>query len=194
MIGYLTGKVIKKYEKNVILDVHGVGYEVRGNTNFLSTVAENEPISVFIHTHVRENDITPHGFLTEAEKTLFLQLISVSGIGPKTGLELLNQPVEMLKSAIFTGDKVMLAKTPGLGTKTAEKIILELKNKVVPSSSEKGKLTSDTSYASEVIDALENLGYTRHQITVGLEKLDKTNATAERLITAFLKKSYKEIG
>ncbi len=197
MIGYLTGTVIKKYEKYVILDVHGVGYAIKGNTNFLSTVGENgnENVSVFIHTHVREDDITLYGFLTSAEKELFLQLISVSGVGPRTALEVLNTPLPLLTQAIFTEDKALLSKVPGIGTKTAEKIILELKNKVKFSSGNLSTATKNVGQnipqalrvENEVFEALERLGYNRQQISISLREMDNTLKTSEEIITAFLK-------
>lgn len=187
MIAHLTGTVLKKLEKSVILDVNGVGYEVRGNTNLISEVVENRTVSVFIHTHVREDEITLYGFLTAQEKELFMQLIGVSGVGPKTALGILSTPLPLLTQAIFTEDTAFLSKVPGIGKKTAEKIILELKNKVKPvriAATDKG---IENSELGEVYDALENLGFNRQQISLGLKHIELLDKTTEELITAFLK-------
>ena len=192
MIAYLRGLILQKLEKSLILDVQGVGYAVKSNNNLLSTVKVKEDIEVFIHTHVREDDISLYGFGTYAELELFKLLISVSGIGPRIGLELLNQPVEMITNAIFAEDKELLAKTPGLGQKTAAKLILELKNKVSPTSLPGKMNTSETSLTNEAYEALENLGYNRQQITLGLKKIDPALTSTEEIITAFLKEAYQK--
>lgn len=193
MIAHLTGTVLKKSEKSIILDVNNVGYEVRGNTNLVSTVVEHHTVSVFIHTRVREDEITLYGFLTSQEKELFMQLIGVSGVGPKTALEILSTPLSLLTQAIFTEDTAFLSKVPGIGKKTAEKIILELKNKVKPVriaatnvGSENGQ-PHENSKLGEVYDALENLGFNRQQISLGLKHIELLDKTTEELITAFLK-------
>ncbi|MDP4008423.1 MAG: Holliday junction branch migration protein RuvA [Candidatus Peregrinibacteria bacterium] len=191
MISYLKGYVLKKLEKSLIVDVQGVGYEVKSNTNLISDIKENEDIEVFIHTHVREDDISLYGFGSYDELELFKLLISVSGIGPRIGLELLNQPVEMLKNAIYMGDNVLLAKTPGLGAKTAAKLVLELKSKVTPSALPKS-ISANIPSVGEIIEALENLGYNRHQITLGLKRLDTENLSTEEIITSFLKEAYQK--
>jgi holliday junction DNA helicase RuvA len=192
MIAYLRGLILQKLEKSLILDVQGVGYAVKSNNNLLSTVKVKEDIEVFIHTHVREDDISLYGFGTYAELELFKLLISVSGIGPRIGLELLNQPVEMITNAIFAEDKELLAKTPGLGQKTAAKLILELKNKVSPTSLPGKMNTNETSLTNEAYEALENLGYNRQQITLGLKKIDPALTSTEEIITAFLKEAYQK--
>lgn len=191
MIAHLTGTVLKKSEKSIILDVNNVGYEVRGNTNLVSAVVEHHTISVFIHTRVREDEITLYGFLTSQEKELFMQLIGVSGVGPKTALEILSTPLALLTQAIFTEDTAFLSKVPGIGKKTAEKIILELKNKVKPVRIAATNVgigeTHENGQLGEVYDALENLGFNRQQISLGLKHIELLDKTTEELITAFLK-------
>jgi len=192
MIAYLKGYILKTLEKALILDVQGVGYEVKSNTNFLADIKENEEVEIYIHTHVREDDISLYGFSTHEELELFKLVISVSGIGPKIGLELLNNPVGMITQAIYTEDTALLSKTPGLGKKTAQKLILELKNKVTPHALPTTSGTQTAPITSEVMEALEGLGYNRHQITTGLKKLSPEFTTTEELITAFLKESYQK--
>lgn len=187
MIAHLTGTVLKKSEKSIILDVNNVGYEVRGNTNLVSAVVEHHTISVFIHTRVREDEITLYGFLTSQEKELFMQLIGVSGVGPKTALEILSTPLALLTQAIFTEDTAFLSKVPGIGRKTAEKIILELKNKVKPVRIAATNVGIENGQLGEVYDALENLGWNRQQISLGLKPIELANKTTEELITTFLK-------
>lgn len=190
MIGYLSGTILSVSEKSFLLDVSGVGYEIRANTNCTSKIQVGSACSCFIHTHVREDDISLFGFLTHQEKELFLQLISVSGVGPKTALEILNNPISLLTEAIFNEDKALLSKTPGIGGKTAEKIILELKNKVKPTSidtygSQKQNTTSD------IYLALEQLGYNRVHINEGLKKMNLEGKKEEEIIKEFLKLSYQ---
>jgi len=169
MISYLHGIVQLKDEGLVTLNVNGVGYAVRVSTFVLGELEIGEEARLFVHTQVSESDITLYGFLEKDELTFFKQLISVSGVGPKTALGILASPPEIVKQSIISEDADTLAKFPGLGKKTAERIIVELKNKVdfegnlrVP----KGKIVED-----EALEALTALGYSRYEALQMLSKV-----------------------
>ena len=171
MIALLRGKIELKTEKFIILDVGGVGYRIFCSSQTLKELAKKTPdkkIKLFIHLHTREGILDLYGFLTREELEFFEQLISVAGIGPKVGLSVMAlASVKTLKQAIASGQKSLLTKVSGIGSKTAERIILELKNKVVALVSEVKQLSSD----SDAIDALVSLGYTAGQAREALEKV-----------------------
>lgn len=192
MIGYLQGDLLETRDDSVILNVGGVGYEVFVAAQTLEKIKKaGSPLSLIIYTAVREDSITLYGFLTSREKQLFLRLISVSGIGPKLAVNILSGiPSEDLIEAIHREDLIRLTAIPGVGKKTGERMILELKDKLIhlveaPSSSErkskKGPLTDD------VLSALLNLGYNRGEIERTFdririhEKLDFEEALKESL-------------
>ena len=166
MIAALTGRLAHKAPSHVTLDVHGVGYEVFIPLSTFYALPEiNEPASLSVHTHLREDAIQLYGFVTALEKDSFILLTSISGIGPKLALSVLSAlNVPDLVSAILAGDVEKLSSVPGIGKKTAARIVLELKDKVerlrvTPSpipqavSGPSGRLQDDA------LSALVNLGY-----------------------------------
>jgi Holliday junction DNA helicase RuvA len=160
MIGYLTGKIISSKPTQILLDVNGVGYTVNISINTFEKISEKEIVSLFIHTSVKEDSITLFGFFTQSEKEMFELLISISGIGPKLGLNILSGiVVDDLKSAISNGNVSRLIAIPGIGRKTAERVVLELRNKV-DSIKADGSIKI-TSAKDEAISALTTLGYQR---------------------------------
>src|SRR5262245_21594570 len=132
MIAALTGTLVSKTPQSLILDVHGVGYEVFTSLQTYYRLPEpKEAISFHIHTHVREDALHLYGFLSREEKAAFLLLLSVSGVGPRLALALLSGlTVRELASAIGAGDARTLCAVPGVGNKTAARLILELKEKM----------------------------------------------------------------
>lgn len=167
MIGYLQGTVLAKSSERVLLDVGGVGYELLVP---VSTLVEIEraakgggTIALHVHTHVREDAITLFGFWSDREKVLFEKLIAVSGIGPKLARVILSgMAPEDLVPAISRGDAVRLATIPGVGKKTAERMVLELRDKVEGLADELPE--GDDAMAEggqDVVSALVNLGYKR---------------------------------
>ncbi len=168
MIGYLTGQLLQKKPNLVVVDVHGVGYEVQiPLTSFYELPAEGNEVSLKIYTHVREDQISLFGFHTQREKDLFLKLISISGIGPKLGISILSGArVEELAQAIAEANLARLTAIPGIGRKTAERLVLELKSQVTPfllpeqahAAPEAGKVDG---LQEDVLSALVNLGYPR---------------------------------
>ncbi len=159
MIGFLTGKIISSKPTKVVLDVNGVGYIVGISINTFEKISGKETASLFIHTNVKEDSISLYGFYTEAEKEMFELLISVSGIGPKIALSLLSGiQTDDLKNAIQSADISRIIAVPGIGRKTAERLVLELRTKVDQVKDE-GTIAIPLSIKSEAVSALSTLGY-----------------------------------
>ena len=175
MIGSIKGKIILKTEKFLVVEVSGVGYKISVSPDTLSRVdalrlrsgKNDTPILFWIHTHVREDALDLYGFLEYPELEFFEMLISVSGIGPKGALAILGvTSIETLRKAIGTGDTSYLTKISGIGKKTAEKIIIELRDKMgeeKESSSLQGEL--------DAMEALKSLGYSQNQAREALKKV-----------------------
>lgn len=194
MIGYLHGRVIVLYTDHCLLDVHGVGYRVFVANSTRTKLRQREEASLFVYTSVREDAIVLYGFAAEEEYDLFLQLIGVSGIGPKVALGILSAiTVEGLCRAIQNKQASVLTKLPGIGKKSAERLILELKDKVAFRGSaeeelltiENGEEVGDDA-ASEAMAALQSLGYTPSEIAPVIRKTAKYKTT-EAIIKASLK-------
>ena len=159
MIGYLTGKIISLKPTKVLLDVNGVGYAVSISINTFENISEKETVSLFIYTSVKEDSITLYGFFTEPEKQMFELLISITGIGPKLAQSILSGiQTDDLKDAIQRGDVSRIIAVPGIGRKTGERLVLELKNKV-DQVSEEGTRGIPLSIKNEAAAALTTLGY-----------------------------------
>lgn len=179
MIAMLTGMIAHKSPDHIILDVNGVGYRVLiPFSTYYELPEEGGAASLHIHTSVREDAIQLYGFRTRLEKSFFQLLITVSGIGPKMGRDILSniQPAA-LAQAISQGDIHKLSAIPGIGKKTAERLILELKEKVgrldlssVPAAEQREMPTGDV--MDDVASALLNLGYKEPQVRKALGGLD----------------------
>jgi Holliday junction DNA helicase RuvA len=159
VIAHLRGKLAQKDPARVIVDVNGVGYEVFIPLTTFSALPEaGSEVSIDVHTHVREDLIALYGFSTRRERSIFEKLMTISGIGPKLAVTILSGgSVEDLIGAIKRGDLARLTAIPGVGKKTAERIILELKDKLQDFAEAQPKSTVE----SDVLSALENLGYNR---------------------------------
>jgi len=159
MIGFLTGKIISSKPTKVVLDVNGVGYIVGISITTFEKISGKETASLFIHTSVKEDSISLYGFYAESEKEMFELLISVSGIGPKIALSLLSGiQTDDLKNAIQSADISRIIAVPGIGRKTAERLVLELRTKV-DQVKEEGTIAIPLSIKSEAVSALSTLGY-----------------------------------
>lgn len=159
MIGYLKGKIISAKPTQIILDVNNVGYLIHISISTFEKISDQNEVSLFIYTYVREDALNLYGFYTEAEKEMFELLISISGIGPKVALSILSGiSVEELQSAIQSENVSRLVSVPGVGRKTAERIVLELKSKVgfIETAASKG---IDFTIKQEAVLALTTLGY-----------------------------------
>jgi Holliday junction DNA helicase RuvA len=176
MIAHLKGNIFSQTEDSVVLDVGGVGYDVHLSSQTLERIASlPRPLSLIIYTVVREDSITLFGFLSQREKTLFLRLISVSGIGPKLAMNILSGiHSEDLIQAIHREDLVRLNAIPGVGKKTAERMIVELKDKLLNlMGGETTPLikTQRSPLSEDVLSALLNLGYNRNEIEKTFERI-----------------------
>ena len=161
MIGYLRGKIISKKPTKLLVDVNGVGYLVNISISTFEKISDKEEVSLYTYLSVRESALDLYGFYTLAEKEMFELLISVSGIGPKSAQSILSGiQIEDLKEALRTGNISRLVSIPGIGRKTAERLMVELRDKAdsVTDSSEDFKAGAST-IRYDAITALVNLGY-----------------------------------
>ena len=159
MIGFLSGKIISSKPTKILLDVNGVGYLVNISINTFEKISDKSSVSLHIHTNVKEDSISLYGFYSEAEKEMFELLIGINGIGPKLAIGILSGiQVDELKNAIQSGDVSRMIAVPGIGRKTAERVVLELKNKV-DQIVEKGVKEIPFSVKNEAVSALTTLGY-----------------------------------
>ena len=174
MIGQLRGKLIERRPNQVIVDVGGVGYLVQIPLSTFSSIgALHSEVTLLTHTHLREDQLTLFGFLTAKEKDCFELLISVSGIGPSLALKVLSGiRVEELIPAIRNSDHAQLVRIPGIGRKTAERIVVELREKVAAlEPGEAGKPATHSPLEADVASALVNLGYDVRAVERVLEQL-----------------------
>jgi holliday junction DNA helicase RuvA len=180
MIGSLRGKLTEKRPNQILLDVGGVGYQVQiPLSTFASLGALHDEATLLIHTHVREDQLALYGFLTAREKQCFELLISASGVGPSLALKILSgMGLEELIPAIRKGDLVQLVRIPGVGRKTAERIVVELRDKLeLAEESEKGSARSRSEAEVQVKSVVANLGYEPRLIESAIEKLGAKTGT-----------------
>jgi len=188
MIAHLRGKLISRHPNEVIVETMGVGYDV---TISVPTFSELPPVgsevALHIHTHVREDQIALYGFLRPEEKQLFEKLITVSGIGPKLAITILSgMPSEDLARSIRGNDLGRLTKIPGIGRKTAERMVLELRDKLPPAGTSEAQVIPSLSAPQEdVLSALLNLGYQKAAAEKALGGVEK-NAPFDAMFRAAL--------
>ncbi len=186
MIGQIEGKILFKGGRYAIVGVGGVGYKIFLPVLALQSLNLEDAAKFFTHLHVKEDALDLYGFPHQAELEFFESLISISGIGPRSALGVMAlAPVDTIKKAVASGDTSYLTKVSGIGRKTAEKIILELKDKMG---------FSGASFASEefkeetdIIEALESLGYSQHQAREMLQKIPATIVGREKRLKEALK-------
>lgn len=167
MIAFLRGTILHKTEDSLILDVHDVGYRLMITKTYSSETKTGDTVELFVHHYVREDVNDLYGFKEQAELVLFEKLISVSGVGPKSALAILSlAPAQALHQAIVQGDDSLLTKVSGIGGKTAQRIILELRGKLDQ------LMTGGGSTYSEELEALVSLGYSVAQAREALQKVD----------------------
>lgn len=185
MIAYLSGKLVFKDPTFVIIDVGGIGYQVKISLQTYSKIKDEEQIRLLTFLHIKEDAHTLYGFKEETEKRLFLLLISINGVGPNTGLMILSSlSTEEIEHAILSGDVATIQAVKGIGAKTAQRIILELKDKV-------GK--SGTAELSTPLGFLKTSNKIREEALQALITLGFPKAVAEKNITLVLKKTNGEI-
>ena len=199
MIAYIRGKLVFIREETIVVDVQGVGYEILCPNPFVFQKLLNEELFVHTYHHVREDVQQLYGFKDEDEKYLFTKLISVSGIGPKSGIGILSSVhVPDFIAAVETEDEKYLTQFPGVGKKTARQIILDLKGKLtnmvtVENQSEKEPISS--THASQFLEAKEALlalGYTEKEVqlvmpTLQKEEIPQTDEAVRRALALLVK-------
>jgi Holliday junction DNA helicase RuvA len=164
MIAHLRGRLLSKHPNQAIVETGGVGYDVTISIpTFSDLPGPGSEVALHIHTHVREDQIALYGFLRPAEKQLFEKLITVSGIGPKLAITILSgMPTDEMVAAIRGNDIARLTRIPGIGKKTAERMVLELRDKLPPAQiGEATAAPAMTAVEEDVLSALVNLGYHR---------------------------------
>lgn len=185
MIAHVEGKIVEKFANSVIIDVHGVGYEVTVPTPDFEKTNLDDKIKFYTYHSIRENSEELYGFSSLAAKKLFELLISVQGIGPKAAIAILSlAEAEQVRNAIANADAAFVAKAAGVGKKSAERVIVDLRDKVgVPSSfgaTETIKSVSNDK-PDEALDALIALGFPLKEATTILEKIDSSLPIEERI-------------
>ena len=171
MIAHLRGRLLSKTPQTAVVEAAGVGYEVTISIPTFTTLpAEGNEVALLVYTHVREDALALFGFTTATEKRLFEKLLSISGIGPKLAITVLSGLTpERLIAAIHSHDHATLTRIPGVGKKTAERIVLELRDKLQELASAGATASSSTPVSEDVLSALVNLGYQRASAQKGVE-------------------------
>ena len=197
MIALLRGELAYKSVDHVIIDTGGVGYRLFIPLSTFYALPDAGEVRLLVHTHVREDALLLFGFFTAAEKEMFATLIGISGIGPKLALNILSHiPVPELQAAVLAGDLKRLSALPGIGKKTAERLVLELKDKLGPAmpaaagqvlpTSQPGRIPADP--FADVLSALVNLGYKEPQARKVLEAMEIAGeASMETILKGALK-------
>ncbi len=189
MIAHVQGVVAEKFNNSVIVDVSGVGYEVQTALGDYEKALLDEPVKFYTYHHIREQSQDLFGFSSLAAKKLFELLITVQGVGPKAALAILSlADSEVVRNAIAVEDTVFVAKASGVGKKTAERVVVDLKDKVgMPLRYDNNPLTGNApvmSHTDEALEALMALGYNLADASKALEGVSTELSTAERVTQA----------
>lgn len=193
MISFIKGKLIVKEPTNLVVEVNNIGYDINIAISTYDLIGNiNDEVYLLTYLYVKEDILALYGFASEEEKKLFKQLISISGIGPRTSLHILSHiKIDQFKQAIATHNIEMLSKTPGIGKKMAEKLILELKEKISLSNVFPQEKTSyQENIVNNAISALVSLGYNKKTATekvINAIKILKNNFSLETLVKESLK-------
>ena len=191
MIGHLRGRLVDKRPNQVLVDVAGVGYQVHIPLSTFYALGElHDEVTLLVHTHLREDSLALYGFLTAREKQFFELLIGASGVGPSLALRILSgMSVDELVPAIRRSDLARLVRIPGVGKKTAERIVVELRDRLAAMEApEEAPPVSRTALEADVISALLNLGYDRRTVEKAVEEAQRNSGgkTFEALLRATL--------
>lgn len=189
MIAHVAGVVAEKFNSSLIVDVHGIGYEVAVAALDYDAALLNEPIKLFTYHHIREQSQELFGFSSLAAKKLFELLITVQGVGPKAALAILSlSDSETVRNAIATSDVAFITKASGVGKKTAERVAVDLSDKVgMPlryNNSPVTGISQPLQHSDEALEALMALGYSLNDATQALEGVSTDLSTAERVTQA----------
>lgn len=184
MFGHITGKIFDLKGTKVIVKVGGIGFVIHSTPSYLTKLRIGQESNFWTHTAVKENDISLYGFETEEELRVFELLITVSGVGPKSGLAILSVAgVKSIEEAVATGDTSSLTKISGIGRKTAEKIVLELNGKLITTRKGENRTNEDV----DVFEALKSLGYKERDIQETIKKLPEDLVGTNEKIKYILK-------
>ena len=188
MIAHVFGKVAEKFNGSLVVDVHGVGYEVSVATNDFDAVILGQEVKFYTYHHVREQSEELFGFSSLAAKKLFEMLITVQGVGPKAALAILSLgDAEQVRNAIANADSGFVQKATGVGKKTAERVVVDLSDKVgLPTHYGRTEtpLQTELNTSDEALEALMALGYTLADATKALENVDVNLPTSQRVTEA----------
>ena len=192
MIDQISGKIISINDNYVVLGVGGLGIKVNISANFASKLVNKDLITLVTYLNVREDALDLYGFKNDSERNLFLMLISISGIGPKLAVSILSGvELDELKSNILSGDIKSLTSIPGVGAKTAKRIIIELKDKLSKTTTTELGFEDDfaSKISKDVLSALVGLGYSESMATEVIKRINtaKSNKSLESLIKESLK-------
>ena len=192
MYSYISGIVDEVDLNGIVIDNNGIGYYIQCPTSVINSITVGEKAKIFTYQHVREDAIILFGFLAKEDKTMFLRLISVSGIGPKLALQILSSiSASDLAIILVGGDATSLTKVPGIGKKTAQRLILELREKVdndeLIAATQTKATVSQSSIISDAIYALAALGYSSQEATKAVEAVAPDCKDTESIIRAVLK-------
>jgi len=179
MIAHLRGKLIARHPNQAIVETGGVGYDITISVpTFSDLPPTGSEVALYIHTHVREDQLALYGFLRSEEKQLFEKLLTVSGIGPKLAITILSgMPADEMVNAIRGNDVARLTKIPGIGKKTAERMTLELRDKLPPAGEQAAAAVALLSpVQDDVLSALVNLGYQRPAAEKVLSSIDRNGS------------------
>ncbi len=190
MFAYIKGNLEMKFASYVVIDVGGIGYKVFMSEKAIEELGDTGNIvKVYTHYHVREDDISIYGFNTNEELNMFELLLGVSGIGAKSAINMLsNITPSSFALAVITNDTSKLVKIPGIGAKSAARIVLELKDKLKTIEQAESKdskikeIVEDDNEITEAISALQVLGYNKKEIEKAFEKMEKENLSVEDMI------------
>ncbi len=189
MIAHLNGKLIEKNPTNIVVECNGVGYFVLISLNTFSAIGSDESIKIFTKLIVREDAQILYGFASTEERTMFEQLISVSGIGPNTAMIMLSSLVpEEIAHAIQSEDVRTIQSIKGIGAKTAQRVIIDLKDKMLKLSfSSENMFTQNNTNRFDALTALVSLGFDKKSAEKAIEKVSTGDETVEKLIKESLK-------
>jgi Holliday junction DNA helicase RuvA len=192
MYDYISGYIDSLTPTQVVMDNGGIGYDIKISLNTFSALEEKKELKLFVYQHVREDALLLYGFFTKEERVLFLLLISVSGVGANTAQVMLSSlSVQEIENAILSGDVATLKSIKGIGSKTAQRIIVDLKDKIGKQKDENFSflISQENTAFEEAHAALSNLGFAKKQIEKTLKGILKTDEslTVEKLIKEALK-------
>ena len=196
MISFIKGKKLEIDPTKIIIDVNGIGYELKISLRTYSEIKEHSVVNLFTHLQVKEDSHTLFGFYDKSERTTFLSLLSISGVGPSTAIMILSSlSSSELNSAIISSDVLTIKSVKGIGLKTAERIILELKDKILKNLNQKNSnnflVERDNTIKNEALSALSSLGISKNVVNNHIDRVLDTNnnISLEDLIREVLKRS-----